>query len=242
MRRSAFLHRVSVLVMIVTAVLLAAGSGSRLGRGPKALLPFRGRPLVEHIAGALFDGGCDDVVVILGAEAARVRAECRLERCTVVENPDWATGMASSFKAGVAGAVRSSARNGDGRPRADTTAAPATAAPEADDAVLVALVDQPHINAALVRHLLQVHRPKRITAAHYADARRPAHPMIFDAVHARQAAELAQDDAGARTFLRKNPGLIDLVDCTGLGDDADIDTADDLHLLEGQPFGRGNQH
>ncbi|GAB3520226.1 hypothetical protein GCM10027402_08130 [Arthrobacter monumenti] len=65
--------------------------------------------------------------------------------------------------------------------------------------------------------------------------------MIFDPVHARQAAELAQADAGARTFLRRNPDLVDLVDCTGLGDDADIDTADDLHLLEGESSGRGNQ-
>lgn len=203
--------------MIVTAVLLAAGNGSRLGRGPKALLPYRGRLLVEHIAGALFDGGCDDVVVILGADAARVRAECRLERCTVVENPDWASGMASSFKAGVAAVGAANVEGSD--------------AVEGADAVLIALVDQPHINAEVVQHLLQIHRPQRITAAHYADARRPSHPMIFDPVHARQAAELAQDDAGARTFLRRNPGLIDLVDCTGLGDDADIDTENDLHLL-----------
>ncbi|WP_051441958.1 nucleotidyltransferase family protein [Arthrobacter sp. H14] len=214
--------------MIVTAVLLAAGNGSRLGRGPKALLPYHGRPLVEHIAGALFDGGCDDVVVILGADAARVRAECRLERCTVVENPDWASGMASSFKAGVAAVGGADAIEEVG-------------AAEDTDAVLIALVDQPHISAGLVQHLLQVHRPERITAAHYADARRPSHPMIFEPVYARQAAELAQDDAGARTFLRRNPDLIDLVDCTGSGDDADIDTADDLHLLEGESFGRGNQ-
>jgi nicotine blue oxidoreductase len=41
-----------------TAVLLAAGAGTRLGRGPKALLPFRGRTLVEVLADVLLAGGC----------------------------------------------------------------------------------------------------------------------------------------------------------------------------------------
>ncbi len=56
-----------------TAVLLAAGAGTRLGRGPKALLPFRGRTLVEVLAGVLLDGGCREVVIVLGADAAKVR-------------------------------------------------------------------------------------------------------------------------------------------------------------------------
>jgi len=49
------------------AVLLAAGAGTRLGRGPKALLPHRGGTLVEHATATLLAGGCDAVVVVLGA-------------------------------------------------------------------------------------------------------------------------------------------------------------------------------
>ncbi|HEY5335252.1 MAG TPA: NTP transferase domain-containing protein, partial [Mycobacteriales bacterium] len=51
----------------VAGLLLAAGSGSRMG-GPKALLSWRGRPLVEHGIRTLLEGGCDPVVVVVGAE------------------------------------------------------------------------------------------------------------------------------------------------------------------------------
>jgi len=197
--------------MAPTAILLAAGSGTRLGRGPKALLPYKGQALLEHLAGELRAGGCTDVVIVLGAGAGDVRQKCRLEGCRVVENPDWAGGMASSFRAGVAAAADA-------------------------DAVLVALVDQPGVSAALVRRLLEQHRPGRITAAGFRAADGPsllrAHPLVFDAAHAASAAGLATGDAGARAYLSQHPELIDLVDCSDLGSAADIDTEADLPLLQ----------
>lgn len=97
---------------------------------------------------------------------------------------------------------------------------------------MVALVDQPRIQPKLVRLLLGRHRRGRITAAHYGHGQRASHPMVFDSDHAQNAAELASEDSGARNYLRQNPQLVDLVDCTPFGDDADVDTAADLHLLE----------
>ncbi len=109
-----------------TAVLLAAGAGTRLGRGPKALLPFRGRTLVEVLADVLSDGGCREVVVVLGAGAQAVRASTDLHRHAVVENPAWPSGMGSSLRLGLA-----SARPGNH--------------------VLVALVDQPGLTPETVQ-------------------------------------------------------------------------------------------
>jgi nicotine blue oxidoreductase len=101
-----------------TGVLLAAGAGTRLGMGPKALLPYRGRPLVEAIADALLDGGCREVVVVLGARAADVSTTAHLDRFRTVVNPNWQSGMGSSYLLG--------AKSAD----------PA-------DHLLIALVDQP---------------------------------------------------------------------------------------------------
>lgn len=197
-----------------TGVLLAAGAGTRLGRGPKALLPFRGRTLVEVLADVLLDGGCREVVVVLGAGAGDVRAKTDLTRHTVVENPAWAGGMGSSFQLGL-DSVR----------------------PE--DHVLVALVDQPGLTPETVARLLRGHRPGRVTAAAYEDASatlRRGHPLLLDATLRSQAAEAATGDAGARHFLQAHPELIDLVDCTpppgsGQSGGEDLDTPDQLHLL-----------
>jgi nicotine blue oxidoreductase len=192
-----------------TAVLLAAGAGTRLGLGPKALLPFRGRTLVEVLADVLLAGGCREVVTVLGAGAADVRAGTALARHRVIENPNWASGMGSSFRLGVA-----------------------AAAPE--DHVLVALVDQPGLTAAAVARLLESHRPGRVTAAAYrgpAGTLERGHPLLLDSSLRGEALAAATGDAGARRFLQAHPELIDLVDCSDLSGGEDLDTPDQLHLL-----------
>ncbi|RAN78583.1 molybdenum cofactor cytidylyltransferase [Bacillus sp. SRB_336] len=204
-----------------TAVLMAAGAGTRLGHGPKALLPFRGGTLVEHAAAVLRDGGCSDVVVVVGAGAAEVaglqQPGSALSGLRLVRNDDWASGMGGSFRLGV-----ESTRAGHN--------------------VLVALVDQPGVSPPLVARLIAAHRPGRITAAGYGSGKEGdagtlhrGHPIIFDPALAARAATTSHGDAGARDFLRAHPGLIDLVDCIDLFDGADLDTESDLHLLDGPP-------
>jgi nicotine blue oxidoreductase len=193
-----------------TAVLLAAGAGTRLGLGPKALLPFRGRTLVEVLAGVLLDGGCRDVVIVLGADAAKVHTTADLRLYTVVENPDWQAGMGSSFQRGVAAAA-------------------------VEDNALIVLVDQPGLTPETVARLLSAHRPGRVTAAAYRGpdgTLRRAHPLLLDVTLRAEAAESATGDAGARHFLRAHPDLIDLVDCSDQSGGEDLDTPDQLRLLD----------
>ena len=198
-----------------TGVLLAGGAGTRLGLGPKALLPFRGHTLVEVLAKTLLDGGCLEVVVVLGAGAEDVRGTTDLGGYLVVDNPEWASGMSSSFRTGVAAA--SHGHN-----------------------VMVTLVDQPGLTPGVVARLLAAHQAGRVTAAGYPDTvhhgstttkLRRGHPLIIDASLRADVAESAVGDAGARRFLKAHPGLVDVVDCSDLADGADVDTKDKLHLL-----------
>ncbi|MCX6499460.1 MAG: nucleotidyltransferase family protein [Arthrobacter sp.] len=192
-----------------TAVLLAAGAGTRLGLGPKAVLPFRGQTLVEVIGDVLLSGGCREVVVVLGAEAAEVQASTDLTRFVTVVNPRWQSGMASSLLSGAA-------------------------AVDPSDHLLVALVDQPGLTKPTVRRLLAHHRPGRVTAAAYRDhlgRLRRGHPLLFDVGLRVDACASATGDAGARVFLASHPELIDLVDCTDESTGEDLDAVEHLHLL-----------
>ncbi|GAB2588878.1 nucleotidyltransferase family protein [Streptomyces capparidis] len=189
-------------------LLLAAGGGRRLGGRPKALLEHRGRPLVEPAARALLDGGCRPVHVVLGAAAGEVRARARLEQCTLVDNPRWETGMGSSLRAGLA----SLAGTGAG-------------------AVVVALVDTPRIGPGVVARLLAAHRSgASIAAAAYGGVR--GHPVLFAARHFAEVAASAEGDRGARAFLHAHPAEITLVECADIAAPDDIDTPEDLGLLE----------
>lgn len=115
----------------VAGLLLAAGGGRRLGGRPKALLPHRGRPLVEHAIGVLRAGGCARVHVVLGARAEDVRDQASLAGCVLVDNPRWEEGMGSSLRAGLDSLADSGAR-----------------------AALVSLVDQPGIGREAVARVL----------------------------------------------------------------------------------------
>src|SRR4051794_36716073 len=79
----------------VAGIVLAAGAGSRFGK-PKVL---EGEWLRSAV-GALAGGGCDDVVVVLGAAVVDVPVPAR-----AVIAEDWSSGMSASVLAGLA-AVR----------------------------------------------------------------------------------------------------------------------------------------
>jgi CTP:molybdopterin cytidylyltransferase MocA len=113
------------------AVVLAAGAGRRMG-GPKALVPWKGEPLVVHAARTFCDAGCPDVVVVLGAGADEAQAALQdLPGVRTVRIPDPAAPMFASILAGIAQT-----------PKADR------------QGVLVHPVDAPRVSAAAVARLL----------------------------------------------------------------------------------------
>ncbi|MFF4716578.1 NTP transferase domain-containing protein [Streptomyces eurythermus] len=192
----------------VAGLLLAAGGGRRLGGRPKALLTHRGRPLVEHAVGVLRAAGCGRIHVVLGAAADEVRARAELDGCVLVDNPDWAGGMGSSLRAGLASLAGTGVR-----------------------AALAALVDQPGIGPAATARLLGAYRDERsLVSAAYAGVR--GHPVLFGAAHWAGIAETATGDRGARAYLRAHRAELRLVECGDVADPYDIDTEADLSHLE----------
>lgn len=191
-------------------LILAAGAGTRLGRGPKALLPMRGTTLVEHLARTLLGGGCIKVVAVTGAEAGRVGAALAgVPDAQARENPHWRQGMGTSLRVGLA-------EIGPGRD------------------VMVTPVDRPGVSAEEVARVLAAHRRGEITAAAHRGADgllRRGHPVLFDARWTAAAADAAHDEVGARELLRAQRELVQLVDCTDLEDGADLDTPEQLWRL-----------
>ncbi|RAJ69275.1 nicotine blue oxidoreductase [Streptomyces sp. Amel2xB2] len=191
----------------VAGLLLAAGGGRRLGGRPKALLPLRGRPLVEHAVRTLRSGGCERVHVVLGAAAGQVRARAELSGCTVLDNPYWESGMGTSLRLGL-----------------DSLTGTGT------DAALVLLVDQPGIGAGAVGRVRVLGRSPGVLAAAAYGGRR-GHPVLFGADHWPGIAKSAEGDQGAREYLRTHADEIELVECGDIADPADIDTPQDLERL-----------
>ena len=192
----------------LAGVVLAAGAGRRFG-GPKALVQLGGELLVERACRVLAEGGCQALVVVLGAAADEVRDQARLPAgATIVHNPDWPTGMGSSLRAGLA------------------------ALPAEAGAVVVGLVDQPLVRPEAVRRLAAAWRRGAVAAvATYRGE--PRNPVLLTRPILAEVAADATGDRGARAWLRRHPAVVCSVACDDAGDPADIDTPDDLTALTG---------
>ena len=188
----------------VAGLVLAAGSGSRFGR-PKALVDYRGRPLVLRAVEVLIAAGCAPVLTVLGAAAAEVRVAVDLPGSVV--NADWASGMASSLRCGLA------------------------ALPASAPAVVITLADQPLVGSAAVVRLVLAWQAGAVAAvATYAG--RPRNPVLLIRDVWPDVAAASAGETGARAWLRAHPHLVTEVPCDGAGSPYDIDTPDDLLALE----------
>ncbi|MEU7751376.1 nucleotidyltransferase family protein [Micromonospora sp. NPDC049101] len=188
----------------VGGVLLAAGAGRRYGL-PKALAVADGRLFVEIAHRTLTDGGCDPVVVVLGAAIDEVRATADLGTAVLVVNQDWRTGMGSSLRRGLDALRQSSV-----------------------SAAMVLLVDTPGITAAAVARL-STHAHEQVIAVATYHGRR-GHPVLLGRGHWDGVARMAVADVGARPYLTTHATTLVGVACDDLADGVDVDEPADRQV------------
>lgn len=173
-------------------MVLAAGAGTRFGM-PKVLADS-GEWLVSAVA-ALREGGCAEVVVVLGAAVDGVAIP---QSASAVVAADWADGLSASVRAGVLALE--------------------------DEGVEFAVflpVDTPDVNAAAVRRVLAAARGTGLARASYAG--RPGHPVVIARRHWAALLDTLAGDEGAGPFLRSRDDVV-MVDCADLCSGADIDS------------------
>ncbi len=191
----------------VLGIVLAAGAGARMGR-PKALIVGTdGEPWLRRAIRTLEDGGCTEVIVVLGAAADEARAHLPASAAApsvnVVAIDDWATGLSASLRAGLA-----------------------TARAREAEAAVITLVDLPRLAVAAVERMLAPHpfdpHPLSTALRQASYDGRPGHPVLVGRDHFDALAAGLHGDTGARGYLKAHS--VDMVDCTDLGGGDDVDT------------------
>jgi molybdenum cofactor cytidylyltransferase len=160
---------------MLAAVILSGGASRRMG-SPKALLPFLGRPFLEHLLDVTTHPKIGVRRVVLGAHAEPIAKAIKLDRNEIVVNADWEQGQLSSIKA----ALRS--------------------LPPGTCGVLLCLIDHPLISQSLVNGLVDLFYATRAPVVLPVFEGRRGHPVIFSAGLYEELAE-APLELGARSVV-----------------------------------------
>ena len=192
----------------LAAVLMAAGAGTRMGQRPKSLLELDGVPLICRQVMALRQAGVSELVLVLGHHAKDIEAAVKALKVSVVINPDPDAGPVGSQRLGLQSLSGHS------------------------DAVLMALADQPLLDAADLRQLIQAF-DQRLPGSALVYPRvdgQPGNPVIFTA--AVRAAMLAcPPDVGCKQWRQAHAPQAEAFDCHNLHFMQDVDTPEDIAKL-----------
>ena len=139
----------------VAGILLAAGTSSRMGKN-KLLFELNGESVLRGAARRALAGGLSPLMVVLGHEAEKSRAELSGLPCRIVINPDYEQGINSSVKAGI------------------------SALPAGTQATVVMLADMPFVAAEMIEGLIDRYRESEapLVISDYEGVNAP--PMLYD--------------------------------------------------------------
>ena len=196
----------------IAALVLAAGQSRRMGPENKLLAEIDGKPMVVRAAEAALASRADAVIVVTGHERDRVEAALAGLDLRSVHNPDYAQGLSTSLRRGLA------------------------ALPAATDGVVVALGDMPRVEAAAIDRLIAAFNPLegRAICVPTWDGKR-GNPVLFASRFLAEMQDIA-GDVGARHLIGEYPELVvevamDEID-TGHGVLLDVDTPEALAALK----------
>ena len=186
---------------MISAIVLAAGQATRFGQC-KQLMRLGEKTLIEHVLDSVRGSRADDVIVVLGANAAEIQQQIGFGRERVVLNPDYARGMSTSIQAGL------------------------RAASVGTDAAMIVLADQPFVTSRTLDALIEEYQRSRpsVVIPTYNGFR--GNPVIVDKSLFAEMMTL-RGDVGCRAIFGEHAETILKVPVNDRGVVTDIDTMED---------------
>jgi molybdenum cofactor cytidylyltransferase len=194
----------------VGAIVLAAGRSTRMGGPNKLLAEIGGKPLVRFVAEQALASRAAPVIVVTGHERAKVEAALAGLRVRFVHNPDFAAGLSTSLKAGLA------------------------ALPGEVDGAIVCLGDMPQVTASLIDRMLEAFDPARgaLVVVPTIDGKR-GNPVVWSRRFFPDLMAL-EGDVGARHLIATYADAVTEVPLEDSAALTDVDTPDALLAVKAE--------
>jgi molybdenum cofactor cytidylyltransferase len=194
----------------VAAVVLAAGRSTRMGAINKLIAEIGGKPLVRIAAEQALASRASPIIVVTGHEHERVEAALKGLPVRIVHNPDYAEGLGTSLRAGIA------------------------AVAEGTDGAIVCLGDMPQVSSALIDKLLAAFDPERgaLVVVPSIDGRR-GNPVVWSRRFFHDLMQV-QGDIGARHLIGSYAEAVVEVPVAGDAALTDVDTPESLSAVKAE--------
>jgi molybdenum cofactor cytidylyltransferase len=194
----------------VAAVVLAAGRSTRMGGPNKMLAEINGQPLVRIAVEQALGSRAHPVIVVTGHQHERVEAALDGLDVRFVHNPDFAAGLSTSVKAGIA------------------------AVPDDVDGAIVCLGDMPQVNALLIDKLIAAFDPEKgaLVVVPVIDGKR-GNPVVWSRRFFPELATL-EGDTGARNLIAGVAEAVTEVPLSGTAALVDVDTPEALAAVRAE--------
>ena len=191
----------------IAALVLAAGQSRRMGTLNKLLIEIDGVAMVRRVVEMLQRSTAAPIVVVTGHEREKVAAALTGLPVTLVHNPDYAQGLSTSLKAGIA------------------------ALGTEIDGALVCLGDMPQVSAAEVDRLIGAFNPAEGRGIVVPTLKRKrGNPVLWSRQFFAEMSQVA-GDVGARHLIGAYPEMVAEVEMSSDGVLTDIDTPQALAKL-----------
>ena len=186
----------------IVAVVLAAGLSSRMGKDNKLLMDFDGVPMVVRTLEKIRAAGIETICVVTGHQAGAVERALEGMKVNFVENPDYALGLSTSVRSGIA------------------------ALGDDVDGALMVLGDMPLVSRTDIAALLAAFKKRSDICQPVWDSRK-GNPVLWGADYFA-ALQALTGDKGARELLRQYHEQVIAVEATDNGILRDFDSREAL--------------
>ncbi len=200
----------------ISAVILCAGQGSRMGGELKALLPLNNHTFLDEVIEQISSLPFEEILLVSGFESHRIREHIKNykdSRIKVTNNSLYVTGLFRSIKSGVKALFKRT------------------------DAVMIILVDQPLISRVTYNQIYQVFLGStgkslwRITHKN-----NPSHPVIISSKYFSEIISRIptkdERDRGCQFLFKRNPAEVTEIPIEDQHAASDIDTQKDFEQLK----------
>ncbi|MEL6255563.1 MAG: nucleotidyltransferase family protein [Bacteroidota bacterium] len=190
--------------MKISAIILAAGSSSRLGRA-KQLLKYKNKSFIQHLIEKLAETGISNPIIVLGAryEAIKTHIEGLPNKSTLIKNENWEQGMSTTLASGI------------------------KALEDDIDAILICLSDQPLIPTNHYSKLLDAFKEnQKLVSSFYQDS--VGVPALIPRKYFQEILQL-KSKSGAKYILKKYKEESVLIPCKEAS--LDVDTEEDYRQI-----------